>query len=326
MKKILFIITLFGFSLLSCFDGLNDAYNKKSGLKMVHVPAGTFDYDDTTTTPTCRIYVSAFYMSSCEITREQFKEIMGFDPSGVADSPTTDCPVDRVSWFQAIVFCNRLSIREDREPVYTINGSTDPDDWGSVPTTNIDPTYAAWNSVICNMNADGYRLPTEMEWRWAAMGATKDSRSGDIVGEVNTNGFTKGYAGSIESVTIPVNIGNYVWYYENSGLNGTSAAPRTSHPVGTKLPNELGLYDMSGNVWEWCWDKTNTSDLFSPTGNLINYTGLSGTAYRIIVGRNVDENYDVMLVQNRTASSSRFEYNTMTWVGFRVARSAGSNY
>jgi len=288
---------------------------------MVHVPAGTFQRDAT---PANTSYVSAFYMSSYEITREQFKEIMGFDPSTIADSPATDCPVEKVSWYQAIVFCNRLSIREGREPVYTINGSTDPYDWGDIPTA----LGSAWDSVICDMNADGYRLPTEMEWRWAAMGATKDSRSGDIVGGVNINGYTKGYAGSTEAGTGTVNIGNYVWYQMNSGVGGTSTLPHTSHPVGTKLPNELGIYDMCGNVWEWCWDRNDGGTILLDTGSLINYTGWSGVAeYRIFVGGNTDESLTHLTVQDRSASNQREPFNAAySWVGFRVARSAGENY
>ena len=141
-------------------------------------------------------------------------------------------------------------------------------------------TYAAiptaddtnWDAATADWSANGYRLPTEMEYMWAAMGATSDGISADIVGGVNTGGYTKGYAGSIETGGAQVNIGNYVWYATNSGS--------TTHPVGTKLPNELGLYDMSGNVWEWCWDWYSSY----PAGTQADYRGAASGTLRVVRG------------------------------------------
>jgi len=279
---------------------------------MVHVPAGTFQRDAT---PANTSYVSAFYMSSYEITREQFKEIMEFDPSSTSISTTTDCPVQMVNWYHAIAFCNRLSIREDREPVYTINGSTDPDDWGSVPIV----ADATWDAAICDMNADGYRLATEMEWRWAAMGATKDCISGDIVGGINILGYAKSYSGSTESGSCIVNIANYAWNSSNSGS--------INHPVGTKYPNELGLYDMSGSVWEWCWDWNDGNPTGFPAGHLSNYTGVAGTSRRTFLGASYAEPFSSVSFQLFDRQYiSRFPTDFADAVGFRVVRSAGENY
>ena len=151
-------------------------------------------------------------------------------------------PVTKVNWYQAIYFCNILSMKESLTPAYTITNCTNPTNWDSIPTSE-DST---WDSVTCNFSANGYRLPTELEWMWAAMGATSDARSSDIVGGVNTGGYSKGYAGSTEAGGAQVNINNYAWTSQNDDYN--------TEPVGTKLPNELGLYDMSGNVFQWCWD------------------------------------------------------------------------
>jgi formylglycine-generating enzyme required for sulfatase activity len=127
-----------------------------------------------------------------------------------------------VSWYDALVFCNKLSIAEGLTPAYRINGSTDPAAWGSVPSSS----NSTWNAVEVVNGSTGYRLPTEAQWEYAAKG-----------GNGSPGNYT--YAGSNT-------VGDVAWYSGNSGS--------TTHAVGTKAPNGLGLYDMSGNVYEWCWD------------------------------------------------------------------------
>ena len=112
-----------------------------------------------------------------------------------------------------------------------------PIDWealayGSIPTAS----DADWNAATADWDADGYRLPTEMEWMWAAMGADQDAQPGAMQDGVNVSGYDKDFAGDDGSNSID----DYAWYDDNSSS--------TTHPVGTKLPNELGLHDMSGNV------------------------------------------------------------------------------
>ena len=216
-----------------------------------YVPAGSFQRN-VLAADISRI-TTDFHISACKITRAQFLVIMGTDPSFAAYSSGISDPVQMTNWYHAIAFCNKLSIAEGLMPVYEVFGVN----FATLAYADI-PTSAnvSWDAVKATWTNNGYRLPTEMEWMWAAMGATG-----------GTTGYHKAFAGSTGINTI----GEYAWYSGN-------VSNSKSRPVGSKLPNELGLYDMSGNISEWTWDWYGTY----PAGTVTDYRGADSGTIRIL--------------------------------------------
>lgn len=265
---------------------------------MISVPAGHFQRYGSSGNVSG---VDGFMMSRFEISREKFLAIMSGDPSRPLYSDSTGPVIDQ-SWYHAIAFCNKLSLAEGLQPVYTVAGV----DFNSLSYSAI-PAAAdiAWDGTTADWSATGYRLPTEMEWMWAAMGAPADGQSGIT----NSTGDLKAFAGSTGINAI----GDYAWYSVNCGNGDTSSGNYKAHPVGGKLPNELGLYDMSGNVWERCWDWKGTY----PDGLLENYHGVATGDRRVHRGAGWDRAAIDSVISNR---SSYYPYGGAWSIGFRVVR------
>lgn len=166
---------------------------------------------------TCTL--SSFHMSAYDITQSQYQAITGTNPSYFSsNSDAATCPVESVTWYDAVEFCNKLSISTGLTPVYSITVRT--------PATGYPITSA---TVTADLTQNGYRLPTEAQWEYACRaGTTTTYFWGDTSGDPDVTTET------------------YAWYFSNS--NGTT------HGVGQKLPNPWGLYDIVGDVYQWCWD------------------------------------------------------------------------
>jgi formylglycine-generating enzyme required for sulfatase activity len=210
---------------------------------MVFVEGGTFQMGSTTgdndEKPVHTVTVKSFYMGKYEVSQKEWTAVMGTTITQQRDmankswplkGESDNHPIYYVNWYEAVEYCNKLSLKDGLAPAYRGSGDT----------------------VICDFNATGYRLPTEAEWEYAARGGNKGPTAYEYSGGNSVDGVA--------------------WYNGNSG--------GTTHPVGTKQPNSLGLYDMSGNVWEWCWDWYGSYS----NGNQTDPAGASSVAYRVFRG------------------------------------------
>lgn len=231
------------------------------------------------------ITVSTFHISDHEVTQREFKAVMGDNPSHFKGN---NLPVERLNWYHAVAYCNKLSIKEGLEPVYFIDGM-DTERWKNLKFSDI-PTDVdnAWEFIVMNRTNSGYRLPTEAEWEFAASGG-KQTHNYEFAGSNTLDGVA--------------------WHKGNS--------ENKTHEVKSKNPNELGLYDMSGNVIEWCWDRF-AIDNYSSAGTCTDPAGpLGGIRNMRVIRGGSYYNEDSKYFKVKNHIGAKFT-STEENVGFRV--------
>ncbi len=230
--------------------------------------------------------IQPFVMGQYEVTQQLYEAVMGSNPSNftsdVATGETQELrPVEMVSWYDAVVFCNELTkkvLGEDACVYYSDAG------WKTVYTTG---DGASEKTPYMNISKSGYRLPTEAEWELAARG-----------GDPKVEAWKYTYAGSST-------IDGVAWYSDNS--------TDKTHQVGTKAANSLSLYDMSGNVCEWCWDWHGSIEAGTASG------GVDSGSYRVRRGGSWGNSPLDCAVSYRGAD---YPHSRNSLIGLRLVRSA----
>jgi formylglycine-generating enzyme required for sulfatase activity len=260
----------------------------------VAIAKGTFTMGSPTSEP-CRgddeqqhlvTLTHDYELQETEVTQDQFLALMGYNSAVKTCSPSATCPVEMVSWHEAAAYCNALSQKAGKSMCYTCSGSRE----------SANCQEAAGYSGQQVYNCPGYRLPTEAEWEYAyRAGTTTAYYSG-----VNDAGICS------TCWTTDTNADKIGWYCANAGSD--------THPVKGKQPNGWGLYDMAGNVWEWChdWYQSNIG-----SGPATDPWGSPSGSSRVLRGGSWSNNAYSMRAADRHPHTPTYRFN---YLGFRCCR------
>ena len=247
-------------------------------------------------TPSSKVFVSGrsitipdMYVCDHEVTQAEYEKYCKYGSSSPSSSKGDgdNYPTYYVNWYDAIVYCNLRSIAENLTPAYKIGEETDPAKWSGIVGDSANgycgPSESndTWNALTYDKEANGYRLPTEAEWDYIAR-------------EAGTSTTTYSGSDTIDDVA---------WYSSNSSSK--------THEVKGKNANSLGIYDMSGNVWEWCYD------WYGKVSSTTADTGASSGSSRVICGGSWDYSASSCAVSYRDYS---YPYHRVYFYGFRVVR------
>ena len=291
----------------------------------VLIPAGRFQMGDSLgdsdlfwgppynpEKPVHTVQVSEFYMGKYEVTKELWDQVRtwGLDNdytdlavgNGSYASKGAHHPVHSITWYDMVKWCNARSEMEGLTPCYTVSGST-------YKTGHND-------AVVCNWSANGYRLPTEAEWEKAARGGLSGKRYplGDTISHAQANYYAFNWEGSPTYGNLSGNAGHHpIWSNNDDGNYPYSS------PVGTFAANGYGLYDMAGNMWEWCWDWR--SDSYPSTLQTDPHGATSGSLRALRGGGMYSDGSGAGDCRTalRYYDSPTFSYDGL---GFRIARSS----
>ena len=241
-------------------------------------------------------YIPSFFNEEREVcdlevckyqtTQDMWIEVMVYNPSEFKGGR---CPVENVSWWDALEFCNELSEKHGLKPVYDL--SREEEGILRIHQSNGKIEYP---NVADFRKTEGFRLPTEVEWEWFA-------RGGEIAIQDGTFNYYD-YSGSN-------NLSEVAWHYNNSG--------EKTHDVGTKKPNQLGLYDCSGNVYEWCYDTGSDGYISEKTPYIYDETEES----RVLKGGSWNSKYEIFeRYFDKAENSRKYDYVLRASYGFRIVR------